>query len=369
MRIVFFFQITGSKRNIPSDNDLFVKKMNQKNLELTAKRQKEDEAKQKRGLVLRKEMTGPGSQTGERLMNTAAPSFTPFSNSRTCSNNNNGHQACSSSFFHHPASSAVMINTHSSPPSKFESGAAPRAMNYYRNAMSPAVTAISYLPTPSLPLSYAFPSPHRFMCSPPRQLPNQSQPPSSATAAVATQSYFAMCHHQQPPAGLTAPTTVLSMVQPTFSTFTAASVPPMPTFVTPPQQKHRQAQSQHQPVLQHALLPPSFNSFVPPPPSPFANFNAMPTPPLPSSLPQPNFFATPRADASNAQVHHQTTFIPFSIRPTVSPIYHPQFVLPLPPPPPPPSVTLPPPLPQQHQRDTITRSRMSDRRIQQQSSH
>lgn len=301
-------------------------------------------------------------------MSAVAHSFSPFSNSRAFSNSGNGSQACSSSFFHHPAASAVMVNTHSTPPSKFESGAAPRAVNYLRNAVAPAVTAISYLPPPPLPLNYAFPTPQHFMCSSPRQLPNQPQPPSTAAAAAATQNYFAMCHHQQAPTGLglTAPTTVLSMVQPTFSTFTAASIPPMPTFVTQPQPKAHQPQTPHQAVLQPAM-PPSFNTFVPPPPSPFASFNAMPTPPLPSSLPQPNFF-TARTDVGSPQVHHPTAFIPLNMRPAGPPTYHPQFVLPLPPPPPPPPVNLPP-THQQHQRDMTTGSRMPDRRMPQQSSH
>lgn len=346
--------------------------MNQKNLELTAKRKKEDEAKQKRGSVLRKAMTCHRSQPGESVLSVASHSFAPFSKSRNFSNSSNGDQTCSSSFFHHPAASAVLVNTHTSSPSKFESGPAPRSMNYLRNAAAATAAAVSYTPAPlPPPLNYTFPSPQHFICSPPRQLPNQPQPPSTAAAAAAaaTQNYLAMYHHQRTSTVPTVPTTALSMVPSPFSHFTAATMPSMPTFVTQPQPQSHQAQPQQQTAL-HPAMPPSFNAAVPPPPPPFANFNPLPTPPLSTSLPQPNFFAT-RTDTSGPSIHHQASFIPLSMRPAVPPTFHPQFVLPPPPPPPPPPVTLPhtQPAQQQHQRDVSTASRMLDRRIQPQSSH
>lgn len=339
--------------------------MNQKNLELTAKRRKEDEAKKKRGSALRKVMTCQRSQPGESLISAAAHPFAPFSRSRTFSSSSAGDQACSSSFFHHPAASAVMVNTHSSSSSKFDSGQAPRAVNYLRSAAAAAAAAAaSYASVPPPPVNYTFPSPQHFMCPSPRQLPNQPQP-SAAASSAATQNYLAMFHHQRAQPVSTVPTTVPMVASP-YAHFTAASMPPMPTFVAQSQPLPHPAQTQP-PTALHPAMPPSFNAAMPPPPPPsFASFNPMPTAPLPSSLPQPSFFAA-RTDASGAAVH-PTTFLPLSMRPAVPPTFHPPFVLPPPPPPPPPPGTVPlaQSAQQQHQRDG---SRASDRRVQPQSSH
>lgn len=119
--IKFVFQDTPAESDSASDNDLFVQKMNQKNLELTAKRQKEDEANQKPGDSMPSEvMSSPGSPSE------AVPTI---SKSHT-SGQNGCEPTWSPGFLHFPVASAVEVGAPSSPPLKGETSGAASWITY-----------------------------------------------------------------------------------------------------------------------------------------------------------------------------------------------------------------------------------------------
>ncbi len=275
----FIFQIIGSKRDSHVDNDLFVKKMNQRNLELTAKRRKEDEVKKR--ISLPRHVTN-SSNNSIGCVNAGSPAFSPFSEhykpkTRTFTSNSDQHLTQ----YHH--------SSHNSQANKFDSPV--RSVNFIANG--------GYNPQSS----YAFP-PQHFLCSPPPQLPNV--PPPNAP------NYLTI--YSRPP--VHPPTAI----PPPFSSFNGPSIPPMPAFASQPPM--------------HPVLPPSMH----PPMPQFSNYNPLPTPPLPSSLPQPNFFSS-----TDSSAVCQPTFIPLNVQQNIAVPFHAGFVLPPPPPPPP-----------VHQRDVTT---------------
>lgn len=204
--------------------------MNQKNLELTAKRRKEDEAKQKRIPIPRRVISNVNNSSDGINMN--SHSFSQYTDNfklktRTLMNSD---QSCLNSF--HPNSSNTHLN-------KFDSTA--RSINFLVGGYNS-------------PSNFSFP-PQHLMCSSPGQLPNVSHN---------TQNYLTM--YSRPPMHSS------TAMPPPFSGYNSPSIPSVGTF------------SAQQPM--HPTLPPPLHPSMPQ----FTNFNPLSTPPLPSSVPQPNFF-------------------------------------------------------------------------------
>jgi hypothetical protein len=248
--------------------------MNQRNLELTAKRKKEDEAKQKR-IPLARRMVANAKNSIEVANSNVPSAYSHYADGYKLKGNRsfvNADQAAAATRlvnFHHKAGSNPMNKF--DPVSRFLVGG-------YTS-----------------PSNYAFP-PQHFLCSSPRQLPN---------VVPNAQNYLTM--YSRP----VQTTNAMQPPPPSFSSYNAANIAAMPpTFPTQP------GMHPLQPSL-HGPMPPQFSSF-----------NPLPAPPLPSSLPQPYFSC---ADTSSVP---QPTFIPLNVRPGISAAaFHP-FVLPPPPPPP-----------------------------------
>lgn len=245
--------------------------MNQRNLELTAKRKKEDEAKQKRIPAAR------------RISNTK--------NSLDMSNSN------SQAYQHYADSYKQKGRSYSSVE---QTAAATRLVNFHHQAGSNPMNKFDPVSRFLVggygsPSSYAFP-PQHFLCSSPRQLPNVV-PNAQNYLTMYSRPSIQVSNAMQPP----------PPPPPPFSSYNA-SMPP--TFTTQP--------GMHP-------LPPSLHGPMPPPQ--FSSFSPLSAPPLPSSIPQPYFTC---ADTSSAPQH---TFIPLNVRPGLSAAAFHQFVLPPPPPP------------------------------------
>lgn len=223
-----FLKVLGTKRDSRVDNDSFVKKMNQRNLELTAKRKKEDEAKQKRSPLIRRVMSNASSAVEMVNMNSQS-CFSPFTDNYKLKSRTFTTEPSRLSNFHHSSN-----NTHTT---KFET---PQSVNY----------VVGGYTTPS---NYTFP-PQPFLCSSPRQLPN---------VAPNAQNYLTM--YSRPP---------MHSPMPPFSSFNSPSIPPLPSF--PPQP----------PPSIHRSIPQAMHPSMPQ----FSNFNPLSGLPLPTSLAQPSFF-------------------------------------------------------------------------------
>lgn len=250
--------------------------MNQKNLELTAKRKKEDEAKQKRSPLIRRVMSNASSAVEMVNLNSQScfPPFTANDNYKLKSTRPFSGDSSRLANFHH--------NTNNTHVNKFDGPS--QSVNYMVGGYS----------TPS---NFTFP-PQPFLCSSPRQLPN---------VAPAAQNYLTV--YSRPP--------MHSPMAP-YSSFSSTSIPPLPSF--PPQPP---------PAIHHPLPPPpAMHPSVPQ----YSNFNPMSALPLPTTMAQANFY--PCTDAPPVP---QQAFIPLNVRPSLSASFHPQFVLPPPPPPPPPT--------------------------------
>ncbi len=254
--------------------------MNERNLELNAKRRKEDEAKQRRISLPQQVIPNPNNSVNS--INAGSLAFSPFLEhyklrTQTFTSNND------------QRSGQYHYNSNNSHVNKFVSPV--RSVSFIVNG--------SYNPQSS----YTFP-PQRLLCSSPPQLPNV--PPPNAP------NYLTV--YSRPPVHSS------TVMPPPFSNFTGPCMPPMPVFAS---------QSSV-----HPILPPSIRPSIPQ----FSNYNPLYTPPVPSSLPQPNFFSCTNSTAL------RQPFIPLNVRPSISAPFHAQFVL-------------PPPLPSSvHQRDvTVAR--------------
>ena len=266
--------MVGSKRDTPSDNEVFVKKMNQRNLELTAKRRKEDEAKQKRVPLARRMMSNAKNAIDMSNANSLgyphyADSYKP--KSRSYPNADQAAAATRLVNFHHHAGSNPMNKF--DPVSRFLVGGF------------------------SSPSNYAFP-PQHFLCTSPRQLPNVVPNAQNYLTMYSRPSIQTSNALQPPPPP-----------PPPFSGYNAAM---QPTFAAQPGMHPLQ-----QPLHGHGPMPPPQ----------FSNFAPLSAPPMPSSMPQPYFSC---ADTSSVP---QPAFIPMNVRPGLSTAAFHQFVLPPPPPP------------------------------------
>lgn len=286
--------------------------MNQRNLELTAKRKKEDEAKQKRLPLARRMISNSKTSVDMGKLNTQ--SFTQFSDNYKLKAGTyaNGDQASASSRlvnFHH--------NSNNTLSNKFEPA---RSVNFLVGGYSS-------------PPNFTFP-PQHYMCSSPRQLPN--------VAAPSAQNYLTMYSRPSMHSQVTMPPPPPPPPPSTYSSFSAANMSAMsPAFPSQP--------------TMHPALPPSMHASMPPQ---FSTFSPLSGPPLPTSMPQPNFF-----QCSDTPPSHQPAFIPLNVRPGISAAsFHPQFVLP-PPPPPLPSI------PQHHLHQREMAILRPDRRNPQSSHH